>query len=348
MKVITIITASLISLSIYACSSSNAENGKDKKTEKEIEVFVKAEPVALKDFTETIHLTGSVESQNNITVPAEEGGRIVSWKSEKGGFVQKGQALVQIDDAMYKAGYDAALANYNMAEVNYQKQKAAFEEQAISALQLKNLEFARDAAKAQADLAKIRLDHATVRSPISGILNNRFADEGELIGPGMPIAQVIDMNDMKVMVGVPERYSKDLRVGLPVEFTVDAFENETFIGTISFVAAEVNPDNRAIPVEIRFANAQNKLKPMMIAAIKLKLVSSSKAILVSQDYIQQVDMGKMVVYVVNNGLAEERLVTLDGTDGAMVRVVSGLKEGDRIITVGFQNLIDKQKVKIQE
>lgn len=333
---------------LSACGSSNAENGKEKKTMKEAEVFVKAEPVQLKDFTETIQLTGSVESQYNITVPAEEGGRIVSWKAEKGSFVSKGQILVQIDDAMIKAGYDAALAGYNMAEVNYQKQKAAFDEQAISALQLKNLEYQRDAAKAQADLAKTRLEHTAVRSPISGVLNDRYADEGEMTGPGMPIAQVIDMNQMKVMVGVPERYSKELRKGLQVEFTVDAFEGEIFTGTIAFVASAVSPDNRSIPVEIHFANAQGKLKPQMIAAVKLKLLSSGKAILISQDYIQQVDMGKLVVYVVNNGVAEERLVTLGGTDGSMVRIVNGLKEGDRIVTVGHQNLIDKQKIKIQE
>lgn len=348
MKVIAITAAAILSLSVYACGSSNAENGKEKKNNKEAEVFVKAEPVQLKDFTETIRLTGSVESQYNITVPAEEGGRIVSWKAEKGGFVSKGQTLVQIDEAMIKAGYDAALAGYNMAEVNYQKQKAAFDEQAISALQLKNLEYQRDAAKAQADLAKTRLEHTIVRSPISGVLNDRYADEGEMIGPGMPIAQVIDMNQMKIMVGVPERYSKELRNGLQVEFTVDAFEGETFTGTIGFVASAVNPDNRTIPVEIHFANAQGKLKPQMIAAVKLKMLSSSKAVLISQDYIQQVDMGKMVVYVVNNDVAEERLVTLGGTDGSMVRIVNGLKEGDKIITVGFQNLIDKQKIKIQE
>lgn len=347
-KLIVSLTVVALGVFLYACGSSNAENGKNKKAESEAEVFVKAEPVQMRDFTETIQLTGSIESQNNITVPAEEGGRIVSWKVEKGGFVQKGQVLAQIDDAMFKAGCDAAQANYNMADVNYQKQKAAFDEQAISALQLKNLEYQRDAAKAQYDLARLRLDRTTVRSPVSGILNNRFADEGELIGPGMPVAQVIDMNDMKVLVGVPERYSKDLRVGLPVEFTVDAFEGETFAGTIAFVAAAVNPDNRTIPVEVRFANAQGKLKPMMIAAVKLKLLSSSKAVLISQDFIQQVDMGKLVVYVVNNGVAEERLVTLGGTDGSMVRVIKGLKEGDRIITVGYQNLIDKQKIKIQE
>lgn len=348
MRNITVTTIGILSLFIYACSSSNAENGKEKKSEKETEVFVKAETIQLKDFTETIQLTGTVESENNITVPAEEGGRIVSWKVDKGGLVSKGQVLVQIDDAMLKAGYDAALANYNMAEVNYQKQKAAFDEQAVSALQLKNLEYQRDAAKAQADLAQLRLNRTAVVSPISGILNYRYADEGEMIAPGMPIAQVIDMNQMKVMVGVPERYSKELRTGLRVEFTVDAFEGEIFTGTIGFVASAVNPDNRTLPVEIRFANAQGKLKPQMIAAVKLKFTSSAQAILISQDYIQQVDMGKLVVYVVNNHTAEERTVTLGGTNGSMVRVLNGLKEGDRIITVGYQNLVDKQKIKIQE
>ena len=100
---------------------------------------MKVEKIQLKDFVETIRLTGFVESLNNVVVPSEEGGRVMEWKAEKGAHVRKDQILAQIDDALLKAGYDAALASYNMANVNYEKQKAAFEEQAVSALQLKNL-----------------------------------------------------------------------------------------------------------------------------------------------------------------------------------------------------------------
>jgi membrane fusion protein (multidrug efflux system) len=335
-------------LAMGSCGPSKANSGSERKEENKQEVFVKVEKIQLRDFSETIRLTGFVESLNNIIVPSEEGGRLMEWKTEKGAYVRKGQVLAQIDDAMMKASHDAALANYNMANVNYEKQKAAFEEQAVSALQLKNLEYQRDAAKAQLDMAKLRWERTAVRSPIDGIVNEHFVKAGEMIAPGMPISQVIDVEQMKVMVGVPERYTKDLRLGTVVEFTVDAFPNEVFSGKLTFIGAAVNPDNRTLPAEIYFTNAGGHLKPQMIAAVQLKLATTTKAVMISQDYIQQVDMNKLIVYVAKDGVADERLIKLGGSDGTFVRVVSGLQEGDRLITVGFQNLIDKQKIRVQE
>ncbi|NUM79562.1 efflux RND transporter periplasmic adaptor subunit [bacterium] len=333
---------------VMSCNSSNAGSSSEKTIEKESVVFVKTEKVIASDFAETIKLTGVIESLDNIIVPAEESGRIVEWHAAKGSYVQKNQALAKIDDAAIKSAYDAALANYNMADVNYRKQKSAFEEQAISELQLKNLEYQRDAAKAQADLAKLRLDKTEVLSPIDGVLNERYVDAGELAVLGQPVAQVIDMNRLKVMVGVPERYAKSLRMNLEVEFTVDAYPGDQFKGKISFVGSAVNADNRTIPVEIYFNNVQNKLKPQMIAVVNLQLATTSKAILISQDYVQQIDMGRLVVYVAKNGVAEERAVQVGGTDNHRVRILSGLREGEDLITVGYQNVIHNQKIKIQE
>lgn len=333
---------------VISCNSSNAGSSSEKVVEKEAVVFVKTEKVTATEFAETIKLTGVIESMDNIIVPAEESGRIVEWRATKGSYVQKNQVLAKIDDAAIKSAYDAAMANYNMADVNYLKQKSAFEEQAISELQLKNLEFQRDAAKAQADLAKLRLDKTEIVSPIDGTLNDRYVDAGELAVIGQPVAQVIDMNRMKVMVGVPERHAKTLRMGLEVEFTVDAYPGDAFKGKISFVGSAVNADNRTIPVEVYFNNIQSKLKPQMTAIVNLQLATASKAILISQDYIQQIDMGRLVVYVAKNGIAEERVVQIGGTDNHRVRVLNGLAEGEELITVGYQNVIHNQKIKIQE
>ncbi|HNM14824.1 MAG TPA: efflux RND transporter periplasmic adaptor subunit [bacterium] len=331
---------------VTGCGSSNAGPG-DTKKEPEAIVYIKTEKIIAKPFAETIRLTGTVESVDNIIVPAEEGGRILRWLATKGATVQRGQAIAQIDDAAYRSAYDAAQAAYQMAEVNYQKQKSAFAEQAISELQLKNLEFQRDAAKAQADLAKQRLDKTTVTSPVNGVLNEQFADAGEMAAPGMPIAQIIDMTNLKVMVGVPERYARDVQPNLSVEFTADAFPGETFRGKIGFVGAAVNPDNRTIPVELFLTNPGGKLKPQMIASVAMKLAAIEKAILIQRDFVQQVDAGRLVVYVHKDGIAEERAVRIGGMSRGFVHILSGLQEGDEVITVGYQNLTPQQAVRIQ-
>lgn len=332
---------------ITACKSSNAENEKTKNEKPEPVVYVQAKKIQPEKFTKTIQLTGSVLSMNDIVVPAEESGRVLTWYVSKGANVQKGQVIGQIDSVRQRAAYDAATAAFRIAEINYEKQKKAFEEQAVSELQLKTLEYQRDAARAQMELARQQYLKTRIVSPANGIVNERFVDEGEMIGAGMPAAQVVDVHQLKVAAGVPERYAGDLLPGAPVEFTVDAYPDETFKGKIGFIAPSVSSENRSIPVEIYVNNPSGKLKPLMIAKIQLRLKSDEKAIVISQDIVQLVDMNRLVVFVAKDGRAEERIVQVDGTDGKNVRIVKGLQIGDDLITVGYQNLMHNQKVIIQ-
>ncbi|MCB0834863.1 MAG: efflux RND transporter periplasmic adaptor subunit [Bacteroidetes bacterium] len=330
---------------VVGCGDSKAES--EPAAKKQNLIAVRTDTIRLQNFSEPIKLTGTIQSINDIVVPAEESGRLTKWFVEKGSSVSKGQVMAQIDDAMLKSAYEAADANFKMAEVNYEKQKRAFEEQAISELQLKNLEYQRDAARAQADAARQRLEKTKIKAPVDGVINERFADEGEMIGAGMPAAQVVDIYQVKIVLGVPERYSAELKIGSPAEFTVDAYPDERFQGRINFVAPSVNADNRTIPTEISVANTRGMLKPNMIARVTLKLATAVKSIVIPMDCIQQIDLNRSVVYVAKNGLAEERVVRLGGSDGSRVQILQGLQPGDELIVTGFQNLVDQQKILIQ-
>lgn len=333
---------------ISGCKNSNAESEKKNAEKPEPVMFVKTQKLTLNRFTKTVQMTGSIMSMNDITVPAEESGRITDWFIAKGLYVKKGQWIGQIDSVRQRAGYDAASAAFRIADINYEKQKKAYEEQAISELQLKTLEYQRDAAKAQMTLAFQQLEKTKITSPVSGFVNDRYADAGEMIAAGMPVIQVVDVHQLKILAGVPERYAADLMMGAPVDFTVDAYPDEVFHGKIGFIAASVTSDNRSIPVEIYFNNPSGKLKPMMIAKIQLRLRADDKSIVIPQDIVQLVDMNRLVVFVADNGRAQERVVKVDGTDGRNIRIINGLNAGDDLITVGYQNLINNQKVIIQE
>jgi membrane fusion protein (multidrug efflux system) len=351
-RIVGFLTASLMITALIAgisgCKNSNAESENKNAEKAEPVMYVKTEKIQLTRFTKTVQLTGNIQSMNDIIVPAEEGGRITDWYISKGSYVKKGQLIGQIDSVRQRAGYDAASAAYRITDINYEKQKKAYEEQAISELQLKTLEYQRDAARAQMELAFRQLEKTKMISPANGFVNDRFVDAGEMIGPGMPVIQVVDVHSLKITAGVPERYSADLIMGAPVEFTVDAYPDEVFTGKIGFIAASVTSDNRSIPVEIYFSNPSGKLKPMMIAKIQLRLRADEKSVVIPQDIVQLVDMNRLIVFIVKNGRAEERLVKADGTDGKSIRIINGLNAGEELITVGYQNLINNQKVIIQE
>jgi membrane fusion protein, multidrug efflux system len=329
-----------------ACGKKDSTKGDAKDKNNQI-VNVKTAPVELSDFTEVVQITGTVASFEDVKVPAEEGGRVMKWLLEKGAHVAKGQIIAQLDDALLKAGYDAANAAYKIAQTNFEKQQKVFAEQGISELQIKTFEYQRDAAKAQSDLMKSRWEKMQVKSPIEGILNNRFVNTGEMIGPGMPIAHVVNVNRLKISAGVPERYANSFKVGDEVRFTVDAIPGETFTGKVGFAAAAINRDNRTLPAEIFVTATRQKLKPDMIASLKIVLSSRPNSIVISEDYMQKADLNRFVVFVDNNGIAEERTIKIGSVNGGKVLVESGLKEGERLITLGFQNVANGQKINVQ-
>jgi membrane fusion protein, multidrug efflux system len=295
-------------------------------------------------FIDAISLTGIVKAIEDVTISPEEGGIVRQWKAVKGAYVKKGDVLGVLKDDLLSAGFDAADAQYKMAQLNYEKQKSVFADQGISELQLKSSEYTRDAARANADLMRARLDHARIVSPIDGIFDNYFADEGEMAPPGVPIAHVVNLATVKVAVDVPERHSAELRRGIKVSITPDVYPGDTLHGSISFIGSAISQSNRTLPVEIKLSNPGAKLKPEMIARVQMIRTMKQDALLIDGSLLQQVDRNKTVVFIERDGKAQERTVHIGGRQGSRVEIVSGLEAGDHLVTVGYTKLVNGQRV----
>ncbi|MDT8325083.1 MAG: efflux RND transporter periplasmic adaptor subunit, partial [Bacteroidota bacterium] len=178
---------------LTSCSDDEASSADRTGEDKDIpSVSVRVMEIEATEFTQVIDITGAVASEGDVMVPADEGGRVLGWLVPLGARVRSGQVLVQLDSALLRSGYDAALAQYNISQASYEKQKRVFEEQGISELQLQTLRYQRDAAKAGMELARERLERTRVKSPIDGVLNARMVEKGEMSAPGAPIAHVVN------------------------------------------------------------------------------------------------------------------------------------------------------------
>lgn len=346
---ITAIATLVASLSILlaACGESGARTDEAQQEQSETKaVTVRVEEVQLSPFTDMIQVTGIVKGREDVMLSPEEGGVVKQWLVEKGTPVRKGQTIGLLKDEVLEAGYNAALAQYKIADLNYEKQKEVYRQKGISELQFRALEYARDAARAQADLAKARLDRTRLRSPIDGIFNDRFADEGEFAPPGVPVAHVLDVRSLKISAEVSERFAGNLKTGAFATIIPDAFPGDTLEGRIEFVGSSVAPSNRTIPVEISVSNPEQKLKPEMIARVRIVRSDRAKAILVDQRIVQLVDRETMVVFVESNGVAQQRHVRVGSRQGELVEVVEGLRPGDKLIVSGYQRLVDGQPVNV--
>jgi membrane fusion protein, multidrug efflux system len=342
-KIINIFILALLIITLMTISSCTKSGG-DNKTEKNQAINIKVEQIKAIRLVDAIQVAGTVKAMEDANISPEEGGVVKEWKAIKGQHVKKGDLIVVLRDEVIKAGYDAGESQYKLAELNLEKQQKVFDEQGISELQYKNILYTRDGAKANYDLMKARWERTQIRSPFDGTVETTIPNEGEYAPPGVPIARVVNTSTIKIQAEVPEMYSGTVLVGSPVAIFFDALPGDTLRGKISFVGSTVSTANRTLMVEIILQNPLKKLKPEMVAKVQISREVKNNAILISENIIQLVDRDRSIVYVENNGIAEERKLKLGGREGILVEILEGLKSGDKLIVSGYQKLVNGSPV----
>lgn len=335
-----------LTLLVSSCGQSNAKTDGASNTEMAAAVQVKIQEVRPTTFADVMQVAGTVKGLEDVMLSPEEGGVIKEWRVEKGQPVKNGDIIAVLNDDVVKASYAAAAAQYKLAQTNFEMQKNIFEEKAISELQFRSAEYNRDAAKAQADLALARLERTRLRSPIDGVLNDRFMDAGEFAPSAVPVAHLVNVRQLKVASEISERYAGTVETGNAVTIVPDAYPGDTLRGLITFVGAAISASNRTMPVEIAIPNPGLKLKPEMIVRVRIVRSIRTNAILLNDNVVQLIDRDRVVVYVENNGKAEERSVRLGARQGSMLEIVDGLKPGDRVIMTSLQSLVNGQAVSV--
>ena len=329
---------------------SSCKKGEENVASKKPPIDVNIEVIKPGRLVDAIQVAGTVKAFEDVSMSPEEGGVIKEWKAKKGQHVKKGDLIVVLKDEVIKAGYDAAEAQYRMAKLTVEKQQKVFDQQGISELQMKNFQYGRDGAKANAELMKARWERTQIRTSIDGVVENtamgNLINEGEFAPPGVPLVRIINNSMVKIQAEVPELYSGTLPPGIPAVITFDALPGDTLKGRVSFVSSAVSASNRTMQVEVILSNPYRKLKPEMVAKVKLLRETKNNAILVSENIVQLVDRDRIIVYVEHDGRAEERRLKLGGRQGIMMEVLEGLKEGDHLIVTGYQKLVHGTVVQV--
>lgn len=346
-RILLMLSVLLTSFMLSSCNKTEENNSLKIQS-----VDVKTEIIKPTRLVDAIQVAGTVKAYEDVNISPEEGGVIKEWIAKKGQHVKKGDLIVTLKDEVIKAGYDAAVAQYKMAELNVEKQQKVFDQQGISDLQMKNFQYGRDGAKANVDLMNARWERTQIRSTIDGFVENtpmgNLINEGEFAPPGVPLVRVVNNSMVKIQAEVPELYSGTLPLGIPAVITFDALPGDTLRGRVSFVSSAVSAANRTMQVEVILSNPLRKLKPEMVAKVKLLRETKNNAILVSENMIQLVDRDRTIVYVENGGKAEERRLKLGGRQGIMIEVLDGLRFGDHLIVVGYQKIVNGTPVVVAQ
>jgi RND family efflux transporter MFP subunit len=301
-------------------------------------------------FVERIRLTGTVEANRDVTVSAEESGTITELFVDKGQRVAAGDSILRIDDRLLRAQVDEARARAGLAMETWERRKRLWEEDQVGS-ELAYLEARYGAEQAAASLASLerRLARTVVTAPIEGILDDRMVELGTLVSPGTPVARIVDVNPLKVVGGMPERYAADVRRGAQASVRFDALPDAAVDATVRYVGAAVDARSRTFPVELLLPNPGGVVKPEMVADIQVVRFTLEGALVVDQDAVVRQADG-YAVFVVEGPpdalVARSRRVELGASQDNRVVVTSGLEAGARLVTVGQQQVADGDRVRI--
>lgn len=313
-------------------------------------VNVEVAEVRSRTFVRAVRLTGVVQAMRDVVVSAEEEGVVRRIVRDKGRTVRRGQAIVRLDDAILSAQLRTATAQAELAREVWERRKRLYEEDQIGS-EISYLEARSNAEQTQANLAALRerMDRTVVVAPIGGVLDERLVEIGARVSPGSPVARIVQVDSVKVLAGVPERFALEVTSGAPATVAFDVIEGETFEGEIAYVGATVDPDSRTFAVELVLANPGGRIKPEMIAEITIVRDEIDDAIVVPQQALVAAEDG-YVAFVVE-GVGDEaeavaRRVEVLAGQGNEAVVGSGLVEGDRLVVVGQQGLTAGDRVRV--
>ena len=312
-------------------------------------------------FIHYIDLQGNVDAVNYSNIaPQANGGIVREVLVRQGDHVNKGQLLVHLDDAVQKQQLINAQTQLAYAKDIYQRRKNLWDQKIGTEVDLINAKNQVDQAETQVKIYQEQLDWTNVYADIPGTVNVMNVRVGEFFSSAIQAQaltannpaqlQIINTDNLKVMVLVPEIYQERIHVGTPVRIAFPGLNNKEVIGTVHIVGKVINTGNRSFQVEI-YLPASRDLRANQVAVVKLQDYTASNVLTIPINTLQTDEKGKYVMVASkeegNKMVAHKRSITIGQTYADKVEVTGGLQSGDQLITDGFQGLYEGQLITIQ-
>ncbi len=292
-----------------------------------------------------ISLPAEVEPEEEVLVKAEVAGQVVKILAREGQRLDRGQILVELDNRDYRSRLERIEANHRLAKREFQRNEALIKSKATSRSKLDSIEAQLEDLEAQLREAELALGRTRIRAPISCVLNDIMAKKGNFVGVGDPVAQILQVDRVKITVGVPESDVAAIFDLAEADIVIDALDSRRVKGKKVFLARMPRSLARLYDLELVIPNPDRRILPGMFARVELVKRVYEEALAVPL-YAVIAQGEEKYVYVDKDGKAEKRLVELGVLMGWRVHVKSGLMAGDRVVMVGHRLLDQDQPLDV--
>ena len=343
---------------------------------KEEDINFKEEKVALKTLQNSVTATGTIEAVTSVTVGTQVSGIVNKLYVDYNSQVKKGQVIAELDKTNLlselntaKANLASAQSSLNYQATNMERYKTLYKKGLVSADEYENALLTYRQAKEQVasskenvQRAQTNLGYATITSPIDGTVISKSVEEGQTVAASFNTPELFtiakDLTNMQVVANVDEADIGGVKEGNRVTFTVDAYPDDTFEGTVKQVRLEATTTNNVVTYEVVISapNADLKLKPVLTANVTIYTQERSGVLAVANKALRFTptketvgkDMkivdckGKNKVWTLNGNTLTAHPVTIGQTDGINTEITKGLKQGDKIVTEIVVNVPEEE------
>ena len=319
------------------------------------------------EIMDRIDLPGTLAPWVSIMVSSEVAGRIIHKKVNEGDIITRGTVLCEIDRSKYQNVYNSTKASYENALTKKKRLEALYRSEISNKADLDAITAELENAEAAMKTAAIDLEHTLIKAPVSGIVNTLYIETGQFTDTGKQIAELIQIDPIKVKVGIPESDVNDMTGIQEFDVTVDALKGRVFKGRKHSLSKTTHSLARVYDLELTVDNKTGELLPDMFVRVNIVKKKVANALFVPLYAVISAN-GRQYVYVAekdpNHDILEAafRILGIDMEapqdtavrkevqtgiqDGWMVEVKSGIVPGDDVITVGQRNVTHGQKIHI--
>jgi membrane fusion protein (multidrug efflux system) len=346
-KSILIIAVGLIALA--GCRNQ------DQNLNADVEIPVSVEDIRLKPIEEFINTTGTAFPKGEILLKSRIAASYFLEKNpatgkfwQLGDRIKAGALIARLEDKEYvnSIKLETNQLNLELSESELKKQESLYEKGGVTLKDLKTASINYANAKTTVENSKLQLDKTRIVAPIDGVIVDLpYYTQSTQVESGSTIAKIMDYQVMYMDVQLPEKYISVIKPGQVVKLTNYTIPEDTIIGNITQLSPAINADTRTFKGNISINNPNYLLRPGMF--VKADIVTNHKdtVIVISKSIILSRQKGK-TVFIVDRGVAAERIIETGLENVTDVEVTKGLMKNERVVTSGFETLSNKSKVKI--
>jgi len=347
-KYIVLIIAIILIIVIAVVLRNNRSKMKavEVLSESSIETIpVHIEKISYQNFSDKIQLTGILKPKRDLMVISQTQGLVIKMDIKNGDYVREGTEIVKVDDELLSAELKVTQANFEKAQKDIERFEKMAEIDGVTQDQLEKMQLNLKNAEARYITTKKRLRDTSIKAPFNGYINQLLTKKGSMLGPGVPVFQIVDVSGFKMILKCSEDQISKIKKNMQAQVTVKAVEGLELTGKVSSVSVSADISQQ-YGLEIEIAQHSSELvKGGMIAVADIVGDESINIIMIPNDRIITRN-GLNYIFIVDDNIARLVEVKTGMTSGNMTEIVEGLSIGDEIVTLGFEKLSDGQKVNI--